>query len=258
MPKIETVKLKEVVLGEGRPKICIPLTAKTKEELIVQARIASNSCADLIEWRADLFLENLDRDHLLFVLDIVKKSLGSIPLLFTCRTKKEGGGKNFSETEYANLNQFAAESGLVDLVDIEAFFGQDQSFVKKMIETIHSFSTPVIASNHEFHKTPSSKEMVERMCFMQEIGADIVKLAVMPVCAKDVLSLLCATEEMVRCFAVKPIVTMSMGKEGIISRICGEIFGSALTFGAIGECSAPGQLPADKLKEILMILHEGN
>ena len=96
MPKIETVKLKEVVLGEGRPKICIPLTAKTKEELIVQARIASNSCADLIEWRADLFLENLDRDHLLFVLDIVKKSLGSIPLLFTCRTKKEGGGKNFS------------------------------------------------------------------------------------------------------------------------------------------------------------------
>ena len=59
----------------------------------------------------------------------------------------------------------------------------------KMIETIHSFSTPVIASNHEFHKTPSSKEMVERMCFMQEIGADIVKLAVMPVCAKDVLSL---------------------------------------------------------------------
>ena len=40
---------------------------------------------------------------------------------------------------------------------------------------------------------------------------------------------------------------MSMGKLGVISRICGEVFGSAVTFGTAGKASAPGQLPANQL-----------
>ena len=61
---------------------------------------------------------------------------------------------------------------------------------------------------------------------MQELGADIPKIAVMPTCRRDVLTLLCATEEMYTEHADRPIITMSMAGTGLISRLCGEVFGS--------------------------------
>ena len=90
---------------------------------------------------------------------------------------------------------------------------------------------------------------------MQELGADILKIAVMPQNSRDVLTLLSATEEMTRLYAERPLITMSMGGTGLISRLCGETFGSAVTFGAVGKTSAPGQIAADELAQVLELLH---
>ena len=90
---------------------------------------------------------------------------------------------------------------------------------------------------------------------MQGLGVDIPKIAVMPKDKQDVLTLLSATEEMSRLYADRPIITMSMAGDGVISRICGEAFGSALTFGAAGQLSAPGQLGVKELRQVLEILH---
>ena len=111
-------------------------------------------------------------------------------------------------------------------------------------------------SNHDFFKTPSKEEIVSRLCKMQDLGADLPKIAVMPQSTADVLTLLCATDEMVTKFAKTPIITMSMAGIGVISRLSGEIFGSALTFGAAKEASAPGQLSVDKLNKVLEVIHE--
>ena len=83
---------------------------------------------------------------------------------------------------------------------------------------------------------------------------NIPKLAVMPKTKADVIKLLIASEEISRELD-KPIVTMSMGKLGVISRIGGEIFGSAMTFGTNGAASAPGQIDANYLSELLNLLH---
>jgi 3-dehydroquinate dehydratase-1 len=87
------------------------------------------------------------------------------------------------------------------------------------------------------------------------MGADIPKIAVMPTCKKDVITLLAATEEMATNFATQPIITMSMAAQGSISRLSGEYFGSALTFGAGAAASAPGQVSADQLNDVLTVIH---
>ena len=92
---------------------------------------------------------------------------------------------------------------------------------------------------------------------MQEIGADIPKIAVMPQSRRDVLTLLAATEEMTSTYADRPIVTMSMSGTGVLSRLCGEVFGSAMTFGAAGKASAPGQMEVEDLKTVLGLIHKG-
>ena len=91
---------------------------------------------------------------------------------------------------------------------------------------------------------------------MQELGADIPKIAVMPQNKKDVLTLLSATEEMATDFADRPIITMSMSGTGVVSGLCGEVFGAALAFGAVGKASAPGQMGAGDLQTVLGLLHK--
>ena len=112
----------------------------------------------------------------------------------------------------------------------------------------------MVGSNHDFGGTPDKADLLYRLRRMQDLGADIPKIAVMPKSEADVIALLDATQEMHTRYADRPIITMSMGR-GVISRLCGEYFGSAMTFGAVGQVSAPGQIPADELRSVLAILH---
>ena len=50
---------------------------------------------------------------------------------------------------------------------------------------------------------------------------------------------------------------MAMGALGVISRLGGGVFGSAVTFGTAGRASAPGQTDAAELKRALELIHGG-
>ena len=187
------------------------------------------------------------------VLKELRTVLGNIPLLLTFRTKKEGGEKAIDTKEYKELNLRAAKTGYVDFIDVEIFTGDD--VVREIIDGAHAAGVRVIASNHDFFKTPAKSDIIYRLRKMQDMGADIPKIAVMPQSKRDVLTLLCATEEMVTDYADRPIITMSMAGTGVISRLCGEVFGSSMTFGAAKKASAPGQMGVNDLNTVLDLLH---
>ena len=248
------IMIRGVAIGEGIPKICVPIVGKTREEIIKAAEEIRTLPVDVVEWRADWYEEVFEADVVLDVLQELRRSLGELPLLFTFRTKKEGGEKEIDEKYYRTLNQLVAESGLADLIDVEVFSGDE--VVNDLVRTAHENEVKVIGSNHDFEKTPSKEEIIRRLQKMQELDVDLPKIAVMPKKKEDVLTLLAATEEMYRKYADRPIITMSMAGDGVISRLCGEVFGSALTFGAAGQASAPGQIGVKELRQILTILHE--
>ena len=248
------IMIRGVAIGEGIPKICVPIVGKTREEIIKAAEEIRTLPVDVVEWRADWYEEVFEANVVLDVLQELRRILGEFPLLFTFRTKKEGGEKEIDEKNYRTLNQLAAESGLADLIDVEVFSGDE--VVNDLVRTAHENEVKVIGSNHDFGKTPSKEEIIRRLQKMQELDVDLPKIAVMPKKKEDVLTLLVATEEMNRKYADRPIITMSMAGDGVISRLCGEVFGSALTFGAAGQASAPGQIGVKELRQILTILHE--
>lgn len=248
------VMIRGVAIGEGIPKICVPIVGKTREEIIKAAEEIRTLPVDVVEWRADWYEEVFEADVVLDVLQELRRILGELPLLFTFRTKKEGGEKEIDEKDYRTLNQLAAESGFADLIDVEVFSGDE--VVNDLVRTAHENAVKVIGSNHDFEKTPSKEEIIRRLQKMQELDVDLPKIAVMPKKKEDVLTLLAATEEINRKYADRPIITMSMAGDGVISRLCGEVFGAALTFGAAGQASAPGQIGVKELRQILTILHE--
>ncbi|NCB92016.1 MAG: type I 3-dehydroquinate dehydratase [Clostridia bacterium] len=248
------VAVRNIKIGEGMPKICVPIVGVTKEEIIAEAKTFGDIPVDVVEWRVDWFENVFEFDKVEETMKELREALGDTPILFTFRTSKEGGEKAIEDGAYAELNIKAAQSGYVDLVDVEAFTGDE--IVKKIIAGAHAAGVKVVASNHDFNKTPDKDDIVGRLRKMQELGADIPKIAVMPQSKKDVLVLLSATEEMATNYADRPIITMSMAGTGVVSRLCGETFGSALTFGAAKKASAPGQIGVHELKNVLEILHK--
>lgn len=247
----KTIKIRNMELGAGRPKVCVPITAIEEEEILREARLAVEAKADLIEWRADFFAEADDMEKTVRLGSRLRDVMGSRPILFTYRT--EGSGHSMELEKYIELNQRMADAGDVDLLDIELFMGDE--VCQKFCEYAHERNKTVIISNHDFDKTPNDQEIVERMCKMRKLGADVPKVAVMPRNAEDVLTLLSATNQYANAHADGPLITMSMGWLGQLSRISGEIFGSALTFGSTTRTSAPGQLDIADLKYVLDVLH---
>lgn len=249
---MKPVIVKNVRIGEGMPKICVPLVGHTREQLLEEGKNLVFYGADIAEWRVDFYEHSSVTEDVIKTAEMLQEILGEIPLLFTFRTKGEGGEKEISGEDYKNLNLAAASSGFVDIIDVEAFF--DENLAREIIEGVHQAGKKVIASNHDFKKTPEKEEIIRRLVYMRELGGDIPKIAVMPQSKEDVLALVSATLEAAENRLDCPIITMSMGKMGMVSRVSGELFGSALTFGTVGKASAPGQIPVEKLRSILETL----
>ena len=250
---MNTIKVRNIEIGSGTPKIIVPIVGVTKQEIIDEVKTFDSIPVDMVEWRVDWFEGVFDFEKVEVVLKELRAVLGETPILMTFRTSKEGGEKSIEPEDYAKLNIKAAQTGYVDFIDVEIFTGD--TIVTKIIDGAHAAGVKVIASNHDFHKTPEKSDIIYRLRKMQDMNADIPKIAVMPQNKKDVLTLLSATEEMTSLYADRPIITMSMAGTGVISRLCGEVFGSSMTFGAARKASAPGQMGVKELETVLGLLH---
>lgn len=251
---MKSITVRNVTIGKGRPKICVPIVNKKREEILAEAASFAGLPVDIVEWRADWYGDVEDMERVLETARLLRETLGETPILFTFRTLKEGGARAIAPEAYEALNIAMAESGLIDLLDVEMFSGDE--LVTRILEAAHKKQVRVVGSNHDFHKTPEKEEIIKRLCRMQELGADIPKIAVMPLTRWDVLKLLEATLEMEEQYADRPIVTMSMAGTGVVSRLAGEIFGSSLTFGSATHVSAPGQVDVCELAQILDVIHK--
>ncbi|WP_151733291.1 type I 3-dehydroquinate dehydratase [Paenibacillus tengchongensis] len=247
------VKVKQVTLGEGMPKICVSLLGATLDELEREALELANIAPDLAEWRADFYAESGNPAAVKEALSLIRGILPDMPLIFTFRSAREGGEQPIAAEDYLALNLAVIESGLADIVDVELF--NEEALVRTAVDAAHARGLLVILSNHDFAGTPAQEEIVARLRRAQELGGDLPKIAVMPKRPEDVLTLLAATNEMRERYADRPIITISMAGAGVISRLAGEIFGSAVTFGAAGRPSAPGQVAVSELRRTLELLH---
>ena len=240
-------------IGEGRPKVILPIVERAEAAILEKATQFSTLQADCVEWRVDYFEGARVPGAVARCLAKLRVALKDKLLLVTFRTQAEGGQVALSPAEYRQFLELVLDTDCADLLDIEFFTaGAD---LPLLVEQAHTAGVPVVCSSHDFHKTPPRAELVRRMVAMQQAGADLPKLAVMPRCRTDVLELLAATAEMADLHPETPVITMSMGALGAVSRLAGEAFGSAMTFANPGQASAPGQVPLEVVNQVLDALH---
>ena len=240
-------------IGEGRPKVILPIVERAEAAILEKAAQFSTLQADCVEWRVDYFEGARAPGAVARCLAKMRVILRDKLLLVTFRTQAEGGQVALSPAEYRQFLELVLDTDCADLLDIEFFTaGAD---LPKLVEQAHSAGVAVVCSSHDFAKTPPRAELVRRMVAMQQAGADLPKVAVTPQNRIDVLELLAATAEMADQHPETPVITMSMGALGAVSRLAGETFGSAMTLANPGQASAPGQVSLDIVNEVLDALH---
>lgn len=258
-----TATVRGIELGRARPEIIVPLVGAYQEDLLSQAEAATGTRARILEWRLDRYRPDLEdpaehRDAVLAALPPLRSALGpDRALLVTFRTTAEGGRRPIADLDLGILldalisGRRAGTQSAVDLVDIET--ARDAATVSRVISAAHRHGTVVVGSFHDMEGTPSETELVEILRAQRRLGADVPKVAVTPHGPRDVLTLLSASLTVAEDLS-GPHIAISMGTLGASSRVAAETFGSAATFASVGEGSAPGQLGAQQVAEMLELL----
>lgn len=213
--------LRGLTFDAAAPRIIVPLFARSLGALRPLAAAAdADPAAEVVELRLDP-LPEVDFSAALALV----RSLTDKPLIVTIRTKAEGGELALMPDTYAAHCRALLAQGGVDALDIEwKACGPHRDALRN---AARAAGAAALYSEHHFDGTP----------------------------AADAARLLEATARAHAARPGVPLITMSMGAIGAVTRFCGGAFGSAATFGVTSgtTASAPGQPSAEVLKEKLFV-----
>jgi len=209
-------------------RLCVPLTEKTTETMLASMH-SLPPAVDLVELRLDM-MEQFDLAALLRRKDR--------PVIVTSRSTREGGHWRRTEQERLETLRRAVELG-ADFIDVEI------SSLSALGET--PGGTGRILSYHNFVETPANLE--ELFVRIKALGADIVKIAVK---ANDIVDTLPVLDLLAKHAAAHPTIALSVGEEGLPTRILAAKLGAFLTFASAeaGKESADGQVPWKTMLEL--------
>ncbi|EEH63973.1 putative 3-dehydroquinate dehydratase, type I [Gleimia coleocanis DSM 15436] len=245
---------KPVEVGNGKALVICSVAGANAAQLAAALRAVDFTQVDLVEWRVDS-LASFDNAIIQGVSRVVRREC-PVPILATFRTISEGGTGDVSA--YYRVLSTLLDVG-VDALDVEASHPKASDLLAKA--TIRGVA--VVLSKHNSAGTPRVEEMVEELRGLQvlvtsvvaetrlQLGADdpkqvgngIVKYVVSAQDSMDALKLMLATRHFVDSLATVPVIALSMGVSGQVTRMFPSTSGSAATFvGLPGAYTAPGQV----------------
>jgi 3-dehydroquinate dehydratase-1 len=238
-------------IGSGSfPAIITPLVGATPEAIAGELAAIVPRKPDLIEWRIDFFEAIGDTGRVIDTARAIRAAAAGIPVLLTRRNVTEGG-QPIPAPEPAVVAMYGAacEARCVEFVDYELSNAAADLATLRRVSSANGIA--MVMSYHNFQSTPDAATLDAKFAQAQALGADVGKVAVMPQDPSDVLALLGATHRASQALSI-PLISMSMGGIGSISRMIGWVYGSAATFAVGKSSSAPGQIAIDELRAVLV------
>lgn len=258
------ITFKNITFGDRIPKICVPIVGRTDEEVLAQSEAIIKEAkrleelglrpypvVEIIEFRADYYDHVTNQTLLTELLGKLRKQHPDRLILFTYRSEEEGGELRHDRAENMidDISAWAMVSGYIDLLDIEVLSGNYR--VVRNSTKARDLGIGVVMSYHNFEKTPHNNNMEDLLWDMEQLGGDILKIAVTPKNHFDVDRVLELTEAVTRGHSShpisRPVVMISMQPLGAVTRTAGAKTGSAFTFATVGQGSAAGQLTLEDL-----------
>jgi 3-dehydroquinate dehydratase type I len=221
--------------------ICVSIIEPDAASMTEAANIAPT---DIVELRLDALSGCFDAS---FLKKIKKKKI------VACMPSWEGGRFRGSEDERMKI--LHGSLPYVDYVTVE--LRTEKAALDALLKGAKELGVKVILSFHDFKETPDKEKIISILNDEKSAGADVAKVAFLAEEEGDVLRLMQAFVAARDDPAFKlPIIAVSMGEAGKISRVVAPLLGSFLTYAAQsrGKESAPGQLTFDEIKKIISVV----
>jgi 3-dehydroquinate dehydratase-1 len=206
-----------------------PLTVgivDSRRALALVSRLKSSS-VDLLEWRADAFAGT--------------PATLRFPWILTVRHPAEGGLGSLSSLQRRRL--FLESLDQARFVDIEL---RSLGPMRDVMSSARDRHVRIIASYHNFKRTPPARELRDTISRASDQGADIIKIATRTEAPADIgrlLDLFAASST--------PLSLMGMGPLGMTSRLLFASCGSVLNYGWLDRPNVEGQWSAVELKTMI-------
>ena len=255
MKETRLIQVQGKPLGGGAfPVIITPLVGKTQAAILDEVAAIVPKKPDLLEWRIDFFEAIGDIPAVIDTALAIRKAAGGIPVLLTRRNVTEGGQPlAIDEKAVVAMYTAACQAKCVELIDYE--LSNAPADLKALRAVSKANGIGMIMSYHNFQMTPDAATLDGKFAAAKQFDADVGKVAVMPTNEVDVLELLAATSRARESLDI-PLISMSMGGVGSLSRIMGWVYGSAATFAVGKSSSAPGQIAIEDLRTTLAIVRQ--
>lgn len=263
-------KIKKLEMGKGDFYFCGTILEKSVEDTVTQAQAFLEQGADLLEIRGDGILKWGRRMPGFFsrwvklskAIDEVRKIAPETPIIFTLRTKKEGGKFCGNKKSYNYMIEATGFANVVDFIDVEMRDATLEDVIFRDVNEVHNgdnlieyltmYETPVILSGHILKNVPFAKRMEqaeEALKLQEQSDAAICKLAVYvenEEQLKEYQRLLQRHEK----WMSRPHIGIAMGEAGAESRYNKKWCGSCLTFVCDKKSVAPGQMSIEEIKKM--------
>ena len=191
------------------------------------AKRLPKSGVDYLEWRADFLGEKIPKSP--------------IPWIITARHPLEGGKNALPQARRRELLFSLLPSA--SLVDIEV---RSLAGLSDVAACAQKNGIGIIASFHDFEKTPETSRLRDVIRRANDAGANVVKIATRTTTPKDVSRLLDLWNA-----TPLPLAIMGMGPLGMSSRLLFANCGSALNYGWLHRPNVPGQWSAAELRTLI-------
>ncbi|MBW1606304.1 type I 3-dehydroquinate dehydratase [Lactobacillus sp. Sy-1] len=246
---MKKINVGSTTLSDQHPSVAVPITGTDEAEISQQLQLIKAESVDLIEFRID-YLTDFTAAALQNGKQQIQARFPAVPIIATIRTQSEGGKFDDHHDDYLAALKQVINVGF-SLLDVEI----SRPGVADVITIAHQHHQLVIGSFHNFTQTPADQTLLATWQKMETLGCDVAKMAVMPNINDDVLRFMQVSNQANQTLKV-PIISMAMGKLGIVTRISGPLTGSVITFGSITNeaQSAPGQITSPQLAAIINIV----
>lgn len=222
-----------------RPNVVATITQKQDLEILTGE--TELELPDVLEFRLDNLVDHIDSTR-----EAASGLPAGVAKLITARHPAEGGIGDLNENRRLELYREFLESS--DLLDTEVLSLQKSGF-RELVPEARQAGTTVIASFHDFEKSPPRSLLEDTIASAYQSGADIAKLAVVVTTFAELNTLVELVEANTQ--AGKAISAMGMGPLGKLSRLVLAKAGSCLNYGYFRVENAPGQWSAAELAGLI-------
>jgi len=226
------------LLHEERPIVAVSLDDSYGIDALVRAQRAG---VDVAELRVDRFA-SVEAEH---VLEVARR-FAALPRLITVRSAVEGG--HWSASEEQRLQLYLTLMPEAAAVDVEL---GSSAILDQVVATAADQDVVKVISYHNFEETPDDDLLRETVQRAKGRGADLVKISVLTKTEADVRRLARFTADN----ESAGLISIGMGRCGTVSRVLFPALGSRLTFADIGLGQHLGQLPFDRMCDLLRELY---